>query len=192
MASIKNLTLNIKAGVSEELPIRGDGLRLVSVTSRIKVYFKTSGGELDFYLEEGEQILFEEKVFKRIEIYHKEPTDQEIVISVSEGSRFNGVKIAGKVSLEAPFRASALNKLVIVPSANFIQLVPENLTRNYLRISHQDAFSASLVMLRFGGSTQDFMLQAKEFLEFNNTIVTSEIFAKANGGFPVEVKIIEG
>ncbi|MDD2932748.1 MAG: hypothetical protein PHO76_02575 [Methylotenera sp.] len=193
MASIRNLTLNIKSGQTEELPIRGDGLRLVS--ANVPIYFKSIEGDMDFYLEQGEQALFDEKIFKRMQVFHASGVDQTITITVSEGSRFNGAKISGSVSIMGdvtPVRATGANTQKTVTNAS-TEMVAANASRSYLLIQNKD--TAGNIYINFGAEAtvgNGLKIDAGGSYELNGNMLTAAIFTIGDIGSNANIVVIEG
>jgi hypothetical protein len=202
MAFIRNLTINIKAGQTEEFPIRGDGLRLVS--ANVPIYFKSIDGDMDFYLEQGEQALFDNAVFTRMQVFHSDGADQQIIITVSEGSKFNGAKISGVIALDAttlaaletitpePVRAVGSNVQKTVTSAS-ASMVAANATRKYLLIQNND--TTGHIYINFGAAAttaNGVKIAAGGSFELNSNILTAQIFAIGSIASNANIVVIEG
>jgi hypothetical protein len=200
MPSIRNLTLNIKTGQKEELPLRGDGLRLVLAT--VPIFFKSIDGEMDFYLEQGEQAIFDSKVFKRMQVWHNSGADQLITITVSEGSKFNGAKISGSVTITGtptvsitsltPTNAAGANANPAVTNVAG-QLVAVNAARKYCLIQNKDA--AGNIYINFGGVAtvaNGLKIPAGGSYELNCNVLTAAISAIGDIANNTNVVVITG
>jgi len=200
MPSIRNITLNIKTGQSEELPLRGDGLRLVSAS--VPIFFREQNGEVDFYLEQGEQALFDEKVFKRLQVWHNSGADQTIIITVSEGSKFNGAKISGAVTITGtasvsvttltPTNAVGSNAQATVTNVS-AQLLAANAARKYLLIQNNDA--AGDIFINFGAAAtllNGLKIQAGGSYELNCNVLTGAINAIGSIANNPNIVIVQG
>lgn len=179
MPSIRNLTINIKAGQTEEFPIRGDGLRLVSAS--VPIYFKSIDGDMDFYLEQGEQALFDEKqIFKRMQVFHYDVADQQIIITVSEGSKFNGAKISGSVTISNFPSLSGAFTQGRVSLTNVNQaIIAANQNRRSLLIQNNDASAIMRVTLSGVAATvlQGFRISAGDSLDLTDYLSTGAVNA---------------
>lgn len=184
MAFIRNLTINIKAGQTEEFPIRGDGLRLVSAS--VPIYFKSIDGDMDFYLEQGEQALFDDAVFTRMQVFHSDGADQQIIITVSEGSKFNGAKISGSVTISNSLSISNFPSL----SGAFTQgrvsltnvnqaIIAANANRRSLLIQNNDASAVMRVKIDGAAATvsQGFRIAAGDSLDLTGYLSTGAVNA---------------
>lgn len=180
MASIRNIKMNIKAGQTEEFPLRGDGLRLVSAS--VPIYFKSIEGDLDFYLEQGEQALFETKIFNRMQVFHNDGADQQIIITVSEGSKFNGAKINGSVTV-SNFPVQAVNGAFAqgrVSLTNVNQaIIAANANRRSLLIQNNDASAVMRVKIDGAAATvsQGFRIAAGDSLDLTGYLSTGAVNA---------------
>jgi len=195
MPFIRNLTINIKTGQKEELPIRGDGLRLVSAS--VPIFFKSIDGEMDFYLEQGEQAIFDDKSFRRMQVWHESGADQAVIITVSEGSKFNGAKISGAVTINGtvqpePIRAVGSNTAKTVTNASESMLAA-NAARKYLLIQNKDA--SGDVYINFGAvatMANGLKIAAGQSYELNNAQLTAEVFAIGSIASNANIVVIEG
>lgn len=200
MAFIRNLTLNIKTGQKEELPIRGDGLRLVSAS--VPIFFKSIEGDMDFYLEQGEQAIFDDKSFKRMQVWHSSGSDQTIIITVSEGSKFNGAKISGAVTITGtanvavtstiPAQAAGSQTQNTVTSAA-AQLVAALSTREYLLIQNKSATGD--IYINIGGTAtiaNGLKIPAGGSYEMNCNMLTAAISAIGSISSNPDVIVITG
>lgn len=200
MPSIRNITLNIKTGQREELPLRGDGLRLVAAS--VPIFFKSIEGDMDFYLEQGEQALFDEKTFQRLQVWHSSGADQVITITVSEGSKFNGAKISGSVTITGtptvsitsltPTNAAGANANPTVTNVA-AQLVAANAARKYCLIQNKDA--AGNIYINFGGVAtvaNGLKISAGGSYELNCNILTAAISAIGDIASNANIVVITG
>jgi len=200
MPFIRNLTINIKTGQKEELPIRGDGLRLVSAS--VPIFFRSIDGEMDFYLEQGEQAIFDDKSFKRMQVWHESGADQTVIITVSEGSKFNGAKISGSVTINGtanvsvtatiPAQAAGSNTQATVTSVS-AQLLAANAAREYLLIQNKDA--AGDIYINFGAAAtiaNGLKIPAGGSYELNCNILTGAIYAIGSIANNPNIVIVQG
>lgn len=197
MAVIRNITLSIKTGQTETLPLRGDGLRLVSAS--VPIYFREENGGLDFYLEQGEQAIFDDKVFKSLQVWHLNGADQTIIVTVSEGARFNGAKISGAVTITSgtvnlgnPTQSTGSNTNATVTNAS-AQLVAANASRKYLLIQNKDA--SGNIYINFGAAAtvaNGLKIQAGGSFELNCNLLTAAINAIGDIASNSNIVIVTG
>jgi hypothetical protein len=178
MAFIRNLTINIKAGQTEEFPIRGDGLRLVS--ANVPIFFKSIDGDMDFYLEQGEQALFDDAVFTRMQVFHSDVADQQIIVTVSEGSKFNGAKISGSVTVsnQAAVNGAFTQGRVSLTNVNQV-IIAENPNRRSSLIQNNDASAVMRVKIDGAAATvsQGFRILAGDSLDLKDYLSTGAVNA---------------
>lgn len=104
-AFLRNYSLKLEAGIKQEFGLRGSVLRVISAL--VPIYFETRDGSSAFYLEAGEEIVFDANVFFELELYHLSGIEQNVIIAVGENAKIGSAKVSGLVQVSNAIDLSA-------------------------------------------------------------------------------------
>lgn len=176
-ATLRSYKFIIPAGEKSEYPIRGNSLRVIA--SNVPVYFSSSDGSTDFYLNEGEQARFAGR-FEEINIYHNDAREQVIELAVGEGAEIGSALLSGSVNVSNfPALGGAFTQgRASVTNVNQV-ILAANANRKYLLIQNNDAAAVMRVTLDGSAATaaQGFRIDAGASLELSQFNVTGAINA---------------
>lgn len=92
---MKQITLKIPAGQSEEINAVGDYVRLK--TASVSVRFQVSDADTDATIEQGDALNL--KPFERLRISHSDGAEQTITLLIGNGTSSDSAKVGGSVSI---------------------------------------------------------------------------------------------
>lgn len=146
---MKQITLKIQAGQTEEIGVVGDYVRIK--TASVQVRIQVESGDVDATIEQGDALNL--KPFTRLVISHADAAEQTITLLIGDGTSADSAKVGGSVSV-SNFPAVAVQSMSVglrtvvgVGATNTAVLAAQ--ARKYCLVQN---IGAGKIWFRFGGS----------------------------------------
>lgn len=176
--SLREITVKIAAGGSDELAFKGNYLRAKVAPYTLTIENMDSGGRDVFGLQEGEDALFTVD-FERLRITNTGGGDAFFTFVIGQNAKVSSAKISGslQISSQRPAQATGFNEQKTVTNASGL-LLAENSNRQYLLIQNKDA--TGNIYVNFGATAtiaNGLQIEPLGSFELNSNILTAAIYA---------------
>lgn len=132
---MRQITIIVKTGSSEEIAVVGDYVRIKSALVPVRI--RDSLGALDATVESGDALNL--KPFERLRVSHSDAADQTIVLFIGNGTTADGAKVGGTVSVSGVVNNGAVSQTSPVVTNASGLLLAAKATRKMVLIQNKDA-----------------------------------------------------
>ncbi len=171
--SIREITVKIGAGLSDEFAFKGNYIRAKVAPYALTIENMGSAGRDVFTLGEGEDAIFNGD-FERLRITNNGVVDASFVLVIAKDAKVNSAKLSGNVTVNN--NGAATQNRVSLTNVNQ-QILAANAGRKYLMIQNNDAGAVMRVKIDGSAATaaQGFRIPAGSTYAFDGFNVTGAI-----------------
>lgn len=198
--SLREVTIKIVAGGSDEFAFKGNYLRAKTAPYTVSIENIESGGRDVFSLQEGEDALFTDE-FERLRVTNTGAADAYFTFIIGKDAKVSSAKVSGSVIItsgslqitaQMPPQAIGANTQKTVTNAS-ASMVAANAARQYLLIQNKD--TAGVIYINFGAAAtvaNGLKIAAGGSFELNSNMLTGQIFAIGDIASNANIVVIEG
>lgn len=197
--SLREITVKITAGGSDEFAFRGNYIRAKLAPYTLQIENVESGGRDTFTMVEGEEAIFSDN-FERLRITNTGGIDSFFTVVIGKDAKLSSAKLSGAVeisnsptvNLGSPTLAAGSNVQATVTNAS-AQLVAADAARKYLLIQNND--TTADIYINFGAAatlSNGLKIKAGQSYELNCNILTAAVNAIGSVASNTNIVIVTG
>ena len=191
---MREYTVKIGAGTSEEIKVVGDYVRLKTASVAVRIESPDKGEFAS--IQEGDALNL--SAFERIRISHSDAAEQTVTVLIGNGTSADSSKVGGSVAvLPTQAASAAMHDAVTVTNASGV-ILAANANRKYLLVQNRSLTGTVYINLNGATATtgtggNGIELLPKSSYESNSAWVsTADIMAIGSIASNPDVLIIEG
>lgn len=188
---MKSITLKIAPGVTEDMALVGDYVRVK--TASVAVRIRDTHSNVDATVEQGDALNL--KPFSRLRVSHSDAAEQTIELLIGNGTSSDSARVGGSVEVsKLPASAVAMTQAAPVVGVASVQILAANTARRFLMIQNTDP--AAIVYVNIAGAAASAATGVKlapgDSMTLDVYAPSAAIFAIASAVMSAPLIVVEG